>query len=30
MEWIKYNTLTIDELKAMLYQIAPKNKIKFF
>jgi twitching motility protein PilT len=30
MERIKYKTLDNDELKAMLYEIAPANKIKLF
>ncbi len=30
MERVKYKTLENDELKAMLYEIAPENKIKVF
>ena len=30
MERIKYKALDNDELKAMLYEIAPENKIKVF
>jgi twitching motility protein PilT len=30
MERIKYKALGNDELKAMLYEIAPENKIKVF
>jgi twitching motility protein PilT len=30
MERIKYKALVNDELKAMLYEIAPENKIKVF
>jgi twitching motility protein PilT len=30
MERIKYNPLTNDELKAMLYEIAPEEKVKLF
>ena len=30
MERVKYKALENDELKAMLYEIAPENKIKVF
>ncbi len=30
MERIRYKVLENDELKAMLYEIAPENKIKIF
>lgn len=30
MERVKYKTLTNDELKAMLYEIAPEDKVKVF
>ena len=30
IERIKYNTLENDDLKAMLYEIAPEDKVKLF